>query len=265
MNKWKRLLSVVLTLSMMLSWNVPAYAAEGGTDAHVDSCAPGEHVFTDKLVETINEPTCTDEGVGLFECDVCGQSNIADKEFWVKIPATGHDLEQETIEPTCTSKGQIISTCKKCDYTNTVEFGELSEHVWATEKTEKSAATCESDQIMAFKCTKCTAFQEGSEEETPDTQLDHDYSGDTVVVQAATCILPEKTAQKCVNGCEQPNPEATVGSVDSTKHNYEGQELEEKSPATCGAAAVWAIKCRTAVSLILTQKKPAASRTATRT
>ena len=42
-SKFKRFLSVLLTLSMILSWNMPAYAAGEAGDG---SCQGGNHQFT---------------------------------------------------------------------------------------------------------------------------------------------------------------------------------------------------------------------------
>ena len=42
-NRWKRLLSLMLALTMILSWNVPAYASETETPPQEGQCGEGQH------------------------------------------------------------------------------------------------------------------------------------------------------------------------------------------------------------------------------
>ena len=43
-NRWKRLLSLMLALTMILSWNVPTYAAELEQESQErTTCSDGEH------------------------------------------------------------------------------------------------------------------------------------------------------------------------------------------------------------------------------
>lgn len=75
---------------------------------------------------TIDYPTCSDEGLGLYACKVCGE----EKED--TIEATGNHLWINTgsLESTCFSKGYVERTCAICDYSEKNEIPATEEHTF---------------------------------------------------------------------------------------------------------------------------------------
>lgn len=81
----------------------------------INEGADHEHVYTS---ETITAPTCTEQGVRRYTCEICGYTRDE------KIPATGHTWEiTETVETEINENGDVIKlgytiyTCSVCGET----------------------------------------------------------------------------------------------------------------------------------------------------
>lgn len=81
----------------------------------VNEGADHEHVYTS---ETITAPTCTEQGVRRYTCEICGYTRDE------KIPATGHAWEiTETVETEVNENGDVtklgytVYTCSVCGET----------------------------------------------------------------------------------------------------------------------------------------------------
>lgn len=81
----------------------------------INEGADHEHVYTS---ETITAPTCTDQGVRRYTCEICGYTRDE------KIPATGHAWEAtETVETEVNENGDVtklgytVYTCSVCGET----------------------------------------------------------------------------------------------------------------------------------------------------
>ncbi len=74
--------------------------------------------------KTVIPPTCTQGGYSLFTCSRCGDTYRAEE-----VPG-GHrwDKGTVTIEPTETTKGEKVYTCSGCDLTMTVTIPALGKH-----------------------------------------------------------------------------------------------------------------------------------------
>ncbi|MDD6203691.1 MAG: bacterial Ig-like domain-containing protein, partial [Firmicutes bacterium] len=100
---------------------------KGVYDFFIITVKPGEHThsFGDWVIVT--EPSCTEDGVKVRECD-CGRT---EREG---IPATGHSWDEGRItkEPAEDSDGEITYTCTVCNETK-------SEVIKAGESTTPSA------------------------------------------------------------------------------------------------------------------------------
>lgn len=81
----------------------------------INEGADHEHVYTS---ETITAPTCTEQGVRRYTCEICGYTRDE------KIPATGHAWEiTETVETEVNENGDVtklgytVYTCSVCGET----------------------------------------------------------------------------------------------------------------------------------------------------
>ena len=75
---------------------------------------------------TIDYPTCSDEGLGLYVCNICSE----EKEDIIE--ATGNHLWVNTgsLEPTCYAKGYVERICALCDYSERNEIPATEEHTY---------------------------------------------------------------------------------------------------------------------------------------
>ncbi len=74
--------------------------------------------------KTVISPTCTQGGYSLFTCNRCGHSYRGEET------AASHNWDQGivTLEPTETAKGEKVYTCSGCDLTMTVTIPALGTH-----------------------------------------------------------------------------------------------------------------------------------------
>lgn len=89
-----------------------AYVIATATNANPEAC---QHVYTS---ETVTAPTCTEQGVRRYTCELCGYTRDE------KIPATGHAWEATEIVETelnengdVTKLGYTVYTCSACGET----------------------------------------------------------------------------------------------------------------------------------------------------
>ncbi len=96
------------------------------------------------------QPTCTTDGAVTGTCIVCGAITIE------TLPALGHDnVRHEAKAATCTQIGwNAFETCSRCDYSTYAEIAALG-HVYATEFTVDTAATCTEKGSKSKHCTRC--------------------------------------------------------------------------------------------------------------
>lgn len=104
---------------------------------------------------TIDYPTCSDAGLGIYACKVC------DEERQDIIEATGDHfwVVDDRLEPTCYSKGFLARTCALCDTSEQVEIPATQEHtfvksLWAPVGEEGHGHPC------AFRDQGCTAISD---------------------------------------------------------------------------------------------------------
>lgn len=87
--------------------------------------------------ETLQEATCTEDGLERVFCDVCGD------EYTRVIPSNGHSMVKEVVEPFCTMDGYIYHYCQNCSYFEE-ELIPAPGHSWskATCAAPETCATC---------------------------------------------------------------------------------------------------------------------------
>lgn len=115
------------------------------TTAHI-------HSFCEWMV--ITEPTCTEIGIKVRECD-CGVTERAE------VPATGHNWDSGKItkKPTAQSDGEKVYTCLNCKAikVKTVKFSGISEESDTTNNTAEpdnnSESTIEPTNIGSYEKT----------------------------------------------------------------------------------------------------------------
>lgn len=115
------------------------------TTAHI-------HSFCEWMV--ITEPTCTEIGIKVRECD-CGVTER------VEVPATGHNWDSGKItkNPTAQSDGEKVYTCLNCKAikVKTVKFSSISEESDTTNNTAEpdnnSESTIEPTNIGSYEKT----------------------------------------------------------------------------------------------------------------
>lgn len=115
------------------------------TTAHI-------HSFCEWMV--ITEPTCTEIGIKVRECD-CGVTER------VEVPATGHNWDSGKItkNPTAQSDGEKVYTCLNCKAikVKTVKFSGISEESDTTNNTAEpdnnSESTIEPTNIGSYEKT----------------------------------------------------------------------------------------------------------------
>lgn len=115
------------------------------TTAHI-------HSFCEWMV--ITEPTCTEIGIKVRECD-CGVTERAE------VPATGHNWDSGKItkKPTAQSDGEKVYTCLNCKAikVKTVKFSGISEESDRTNNTAEpdnnSESTIEPTNIGSYEKT----------------------------------------------------------------------------------------------------------------
>lgn len=115
------------------------------TTAHI-------HSFCEWMV--ITEPTCTEIGIKVRECD-CGVTERAE------VPATGHNWDSGKItkNPTAQSDGEKVYTCLNCKAikVKTVKFSSISEESDTTNNTAEpdnnSESTIEPTNIGSYEKT----------------------------------------------------------------------------------------------------------------
>ena len=112
------------------------------------------HIHSFCVWMVITEPTCTEIGIKVRECD-CGVTERAE------VPATGHNWDSGKItkKPTAQSDGEKVYTCLNCKAikVKTVKFSSISEESDTTNNTAEpdnnSESTIEPTNIGSYEKT----------------------------------------------------------------------------------------------------------------
>lgn len=218
-----------------------------GKNENVESTEPScEHANTTTTVT--NTATCTEAGVKTTTvvCDDCGETVSTVTE---NVEALGHDyVAGTTVAPTCTEQGYTTYTCSRCGDSYEGDFVDAKDHnykptaiAWdgedaltatvtlvcendnthtttaaaTVESVEKTAATCEGNQVMTYTASYTGIDSISKDVEVADTATGHSYVVDEVV--APTCTEQGYTVYVCENGCG-----STYNSdfVDAKDHAY---------------------------------------------
>ena len=202
----KRIFAVLMTLLCVSL--VFALASCGDTPDEPTECT--EHTFGEWETETY--ASCTQDGLRVRECTVCGFEEEEEIEG-------GHKWDdwQTVTELTCTQHGLKTRVCRVCTFEERDEK-EAQGHVWGTEPSKTiQEGDCTTDGIYEYKCDNC----EETKEETVEA-VGHDWSewGKDLVgdpfVKEATCQEAGYIGRECIE-CGEPEYEYT----DKLPHEWE--------------------------------------------
>lgn len=230
------------------------YKAADGTATATAPTATSKlaHTPGEATRENVVNPTKEDDGTvtpgsydEVIKCTVCG-ATISTTPKTITHDANNHtytDLKNTLKAADCTTNGIGKYQCSACDATSylTIEGG----HVWSEEGIETEAATCGKAGVMTYVCEReagCTAPDKGENTATKTETIPATGQHHLVEVnEAATCLKPGKTGQKCDNkGCEY----AEVTTTTALDHDWVlDPDSEENVEGTCQTKGKTAYKC----------------------
>ena len=99
-------------------------------------------------VNTVTEPTCTEQGYTTHTCSVCGDTYVDSY-----VGALGHSFGAWTQSkaPSCTEKGTEKRSCSRCGKTETREIAALGHDYHAV----VTAPTCTEKGYTTYTCSRC--------------------------------------------------------------------------------------------------------------
>ena len=167
--------------------------------------------------EIYREPTCTEKGMRIRSCPVCGTEQSQEID---KLP---HNFGGWTItkEATCTSEGSRVRTCSSCGKQETHTIEKLA-HSYGDWKVTKEA-TCTAEGSRVRKCRVC-----GHENVQTLEKLPHSY-GEWTVTKEPTCTSEGEITHKC-KICGHVGKEST----EKLPHDYETKIIVEATDHSSG-------------------------------
>ena len=169
------------------------------------------------------EPSCTEGGMKDVICDRCGEVIETD----VPLPPLGHISDSYTKyqEPTCTESGWASGVCTRCGE----EFDDMIPALGHSFKEDRIEPGCTAGGAVFNYCTRCGTV----ENYQPLEKLGHRYVG---TVKAPTCTEKGSTTFVCEN-CGN----TYIGDVvPALGHDYE----TERTEPTCTQAGYSYYHCR---------------------
>ena len=246
---------VVLFLVLASAVTVTTVAV-GLSENFVDPCEEGhawEEIFNVGA-------TCTEEGIVVKQCAVCGEKSEE------TTPALGHDLATvpgSAVDPTCTDKGCTATTkCTRtnCDYEVKGEsipainhkYGDIisvgdGTHKWVCENDSKhevisdckgGTATCTEKAV----CEEC----DGAYGEYASHVYDQEVVDDEYLKSVANCTYAACYYKSCVCGHFDETESGTFYNGETAGHVFDREVAEEQylvSVATCEDKAVYNKSC----------------------
>ncbi len=173
--------------------------------------------------EIVSEPTCTNKGLKVEKCEVCGA--ITREE---EIDALGHNLIEETIESTCEKEGKKITTCPRCDYKEE-ESLPLKEHVVSDFAVVKEPS-CTQSGLAERRCEVC-----GSLIETKILSALGHTAGEIVIENKTDATCTENGSYDEVVYCAVCNEELSrvTKTINKFGHTQSNPIEENRIEATC--------------------------------
>ncbi|MBQ8413890.1 MAG: leucine-rich repeat domain-containing protein [Clostridia bacterium] len=180
----------------------------------------GSHIHNFSEWETVNNPTCTEDGEKIRYCD-CGEEQIK------PIYALGHtEVVDEAVDATCTTEGKTEG--KHCSVCNEILIEQtVVEALGHTEVVDEAVdSTCTTEGKTEGK--HCSVCNEVLSEQTIIEALGHTEVVDEAV--DATCTTEGKTEGKHCSVCNEILIEQTA--IPKVAHTYD--DKYDESCNECG-------------------------------
>ncbi len=157
-------------------------------------------------------PTCTEDGYILFVCTTCGENY---KEV---IAATGHNFgDWVTTTPTdCVNGGQETRTCVQCGATETRDTPATGEHDWG-DWIVTTEPSCTTDGVETRTCSRC-----GATESQSISSLGGHVWGEWTTTVEPDCTTPGEESRTC----SQCN-ETETNEIAALGHEYTSEVTKE--------------------------------------
>lgn len=213
--------------------------------------------------ETVVDPTCTNRGNTVHECERCGQTYIdtytestghnfgawtsltkptctasgVDKRKCTNCPQTetritspfGHNYEHSIVDPTCTEQGYTTHICSRCETGYNDTFVDALGHDY--EETEV-APTCTEEGYRGKKCRRCEQIRKTEILKA----VGHNFSDSYFV---ATCEEEGYTLHTCLS-CGNEYKDNIVSALG---HEYETEVVREPHCESDGERRFHCTRC----------------------
>lgn len=193
------------------------------TDTRTKAGTKKEHTFGEWVVKQ-EAISCKVPGYKERTCTVCGYAvrQAINKEH--------SPVETERIAATCLGYGKQYYECEDCGqvFFNTIPEEKPLGHDWETKGIEP---TCTTEGYTVTECTRCHVKKDAV---AVKEALGHDYSGEWVTDQEATCAEPGQRSRKC-SRCDSRETEVIPATG---QHHY-----VENKPCSCAAPGYWSEIC----------------------
>ena len=178
--------------------------------------------------EYIQEETCTEDGIMIKKCDICGNEYESKK-----VNAKGHSFCDWVIEKpaTCTENGEKSRVCSVCTYEESEIINALG-HAYADEFTIDKEATCTENGEKSKYCTRCN----NRIEITVINSTGHSF-GEWEIVVSPDCINSGSKQRICKN-CGFTETE----NLNPKGHNWDSDYTIDV-PAICTTNGSKSIHC----------------------
>ena len=194
------------------------------TDTRTKAGTKKEHTFGEWVVKQ-EALSCKAPGYKERTCTVCGYA------VRQAINKDHRTVKTEHVDATCLGYGKDYYECKDCGqvFFNTIPEEKPLGHAWETKGIEP---TCTTEGYTVTECTRCHVKKDALAVEEA---LGHDYSGEWVIDQEATCGKPGQRSRKC-SRCDSRETEVIPATGE---HQYVDNE-----PCSCAAPGYWSKICK---------------------
>ena len=205
---------------------------EEPTEAPMDDT---KHVWGDDFTVLKPPANCTDTGIGLYTCTLCGKSQY-------QTIADSHDWDEGTVTTaaTCGTAGVKTFHCRKCDETKTENIPATNKHNFVEGRSE---ATCMQPAKVGKVCSVCKQADGEAKPVEGSKPLGHKWDDGKVTTQPG-CDTPGVKTYTCTRkGCDGGTDGKPATKTETIAATHDWQEAIT-TPATCTAAGVKTLTCK---------------------
>ncbi len=257
MKKLLKVLALALALCLLCGMALADDDGDSTPDGTPWDDATREHAAYLGDYTTKVEPTCTEPGVGRYEC------SFGDGHFHeLPIKPLGHNYDENaweiTKEPTCTEKGERVNKCTRCGEPKTEEI-DPNGHLWSSEVDGINwgrvikEPTCSEEGLAEDYCIVCGEVNDFVQPRVID-KLAHVY--EMVIDTLPTCRENGKAHDACINcGAYRIGDDTdangmydvTVADMQALMPEFEGHNWDNwvtEKQATCYADGIQVRWCK---------------------